>query len=303
METPVLYFYSPQDTTVDVSVRFPQGVITEWYPNAEVSPLNVFPQTVRTAGLEGTIRWNQVAVRPRGEQKYPTEAGDSHYFVARETDAAPLHVGSQREKFLFYRGVGGFTPPLRAVLTADGSVLVTSLTEQSVGDVLLFENRGGRMAFTSQRSGGREVTLPAPPRKGASQSPREDLVKALVAHGLYAREAKAMVDTWRDSWFEEGTRVFYILPTSAVDPLLPLAITPAPASIARVFVGRIELITPAVQIAVREAVASHDGERLNRYNRFLQPILDRMKAQEPDVVRDAYILANSSRKPSPVACQ
>src|SRR5436190_15318671 len=32
METPVIYFYSDQDRTVDVSVQFPQGVVTEWYP-------------------------------------------------------------------------------------------------------------------------------------------------------------------------------------------------------------------------------------------------------------------------------
>ena len=31
METPVLYFYSPDEKAVDVRVRFPQGIITEWY--------------------------------------------------------------------------------------------------------------------------------------------------------------------------------------------------------------------------------------------------------------------------------
>src|SRR5580700_6350647 len=34
METPVLYFYSPHETTVSVNVRFSKGVITEWYPRA-----------------------------------------------------------------------------------------------------------------------------------------------------------------------------------------------------------------------------------------------------------------------------
>ena len=34
METPVLYFYSIHDTTVDVSVSFFHGLITEWYPRA-----------------------------------------------------------------------------------------------------------------------------------------------------------------------------------------------------------------------------------------------------------------------------
>jgi len=34
METPVLYFYSTHDATVDVSVSFLHGLITEWYPQA-----------------------------------------------------------------------------------------------------------------------------------------------------------------------------------------------------------------------------------------------------------------------------
>src|ERR1700722_19544495 len=34
METPVIYFYSDQEQTVDVSVKFPKGFITEWYPRA-----------------------------------------------------------------------------------------------------------------------------------------------------------------------------------------------------------------------------------------------------------------------------
>jgi hypothetical protein len=53
-----------------------------------------------------------------------------------------------------------------------------------------------------------------------------------------------MVDTWRDSWFERGRRIFYLVPRATIDSILPLDVKPAPASIARVFVGRIELATP-----------------------------------------------------------
>ena len=38
METPVLYFYAPRETSVNVSVGFPGGLITEWFPRADVSP-------------------------------------------------------------------------------------------------------------------------------------------------------------------------------------------------------------------------------------------------------------------------
>src|SRR5215510_2472523 len=34
METPVLYFYTPQEQEVSVKVGFPSGTVTEWYPHA-----------------------------------------------------------------------------------------------------------------------------------------------------------------------------------------------------------------------------------------------------------------------------
>src|SRR5690349_6345232 len=34
METPVIYFYSDEPRKVDVSVDFPHGTITEWFPQA-----------------------------------------------------------------------------------------------------------------------------------------------------------------------------------------------------------------------------------------------------------------------------
>jgi hypothetical protein len=36
METPVIYFYSGREQTVRAAVRFPHGVITEWYPQGIV---------------------------------------------------------------------------------------------------------------------------------------------------------------------------------------------------------------------------------------------------------------------------
>src|SRR5437867_3763698 len=36
METPVLYFYSSREMDAQVKVAFPQGLITEWYPTADV---------------------------------------------------------------------------------------------------------------------------------------------------------------------------------------------------------------------------------------------------------------------------
>jgi len=44
------------------------------------------------------------------------------------------------------------------------------------------------------------------------------------------------VETWKDSWFEEGSRLIYIVPRGFIDNVLPSPINPAPGQIVRVFV-------------------------------------------------------------------
>ncbi len=97
-----------------------------------------------------------------------------------------------------------------------------------------------------------------------------------------------MVQTWRDSWFEEGSRLLYFVPREFVETVLPLAISPAPIQTTRVFVGRLELITPATKAAVERAFAAHDILTLNKYSRFLEPILKTMidNAPSDDKVRE-----------------
>ncbi|MEP7336138.1 MAG: hypothetical protein ABI977_00105, partial [Acidobacteriota bacterium] len=99
-------------------------------------------------------------------------------------------------------------------------------------------------------------------------------------------EATAMVKTWRDSWFEEGLRVFYIVPRKTTDAILPITITPAPTELARVLVGRTEIITPEMEQAVQSSAKKYlEGTAESRataikmvapYGRFAQPILQRM---------------------------
>jgi hypothetical protein len=83
-----------------------------------------------------------------------------------------------------------------------------------------------------------------------------------------------MVETWKDSWFEEGSRLIYIVPGGFIDTVLPLTIDPMPGQIVRVFMGRLEIVTPATAMAVRAALAHNDEARLDKYGRFLEPILE-----------------------------
>ena len=291
METPVLYFYTPRATTATVSVRFPRGLMTEWYPRAAVTQPIPDRTTLRNSATQSLIEWRDVRILPNGAPNFPVEAGESHYYAARETDAAPLVVGDQREKFLFYRGVASFDVPLAAVPLDDERVRVQNLGVEDIHGVVLFENRGGVMRYQTYDVLRRESVLALPSRARSVTDIRRDLQRMLVKAGLYEREANAMVASWRDSWFEEGTRVFYVVPPRAVDAILPLQVDPAPARVARVFVGRMEVITPAIEQSVENAVAANDATVLARYGRFLGPIADRILARRLDAATASRLRA------------
>jgi len=283
METPVVYFYSPQPASVSVSVRFPQGLMTEWYPSAVVNQPDVVPALLANPNVLGAIDWPLVQINPQQTRVFPTGTGKSHYYAARQTDAAPIRVNGQDEKFLFYRGVASFPAPISAALGADGALTLTNLGGAPIPAVILFENRAGTISYSQLGTLKNTATARRPTARADFDSLRADLVRMLVEAGLYAKEAEAMVETWRDSWFEEGTRVFYLVPRESVDAILPLTVTPVPSQMARAFVGRMEIVTPESLLRVQTAMASGDAAALERYGRFLGPIADRLAAQSSSV--------------------
>ncbi len=290
METPVMYFYSSQDLDAHVKVAFPKGLITEWYPQAEyqvfqksrvdgsmqqlAANLNGIDTSLRS--LTGAIEWNNIKVQPGAAPDLPVESGPSRYYAARETDAAPITVNGQSEKFLFYRGVGRFPVPLSARVSGDGKILVENRGHDPLPSLILFENRNGQIGYRTAGPIEDALTFDAPPLDGSLPQLLQDLETTLIAQGLFPKEAHAMVETWRDSWFEEGSRLIYILPSPAVDAILPLHVDPAPSQTVRVFVGRIELITPQTERSVESAIAQSNWSALAPYSRFLEPILNRI---------------------------
>jgi len=280
METPVLYFYSPREASVSVKVSFAKGIITEWYPHASaVEPAVILPQN-RT---DGSIRWDGVRLMPGSQTAFPLGNSDNHYYAARNTSATPVRVkargGDQDEKFLFYRGVSSAALPIAARLTPDGKVLVQNLGAEEIPSVILIESRAGKLGYRVSGAFRDQALVDPPPLTATADSMFKDLEAILVARGLYLDEARAMIATWRNSWFEEGSRLLYLLPAPAVNSILPLAVSPAPASTVRVFVGRLELVTPATEKAVEQAFAAHDQPALDKYRRFLEPILRAMLAK------------------------
>ncbi len=281
METPVIYFHAKEAMTVDVRVDFEKGQVTEWYPKA----------SGRNA-LGEYIVWNNVEILPGADLKLPGGDQKGHYFAAREVKAAPIRVtngpGADHEKFIFYRGVGSPQLPLE-VRFEENEIRVKNLVADTV-KYIVFENDGRRSAYGVYAAVDEKNDLPVPrPLEGGIAWPDLDhrgaLEKLLRQQGLFADEAKAMVATWEDDWFEPGLRVFWIVPQAEVDRILPLKIEPAPRRTVRAFVGRVEILTPEyrerVEMAAR-ALVGGDGGPLDALGRFALPILEDIRAKAKD---------------------
>jgi len=172
--------------------------------------------------------------------------------------------------------------PVTALPQNNRRILVSNRTQSAIPQAILFERRGTRFGYRILGSVQHSSVVDAPDLDADLASLAHDLEQILIANGLYPDEARAMLQTWNDSWFEEGTRLLYIVPRPFVDRVLPLTIAPAPANTTRVFVGRLEVVTPATENAVETAFSSGDRSTLVKYGRFLAPILQVMIARSHD---------------------
>ena len=121
-----------------------------------------------------------------------------------------------------------------------------------------------------------------------------------------------MVKTWEDSWLDEpGVRVLYVLGSVWTDRTLPLQISPKPQELVRVMVGRAELITPKMEIALRDIIndyAKGDADAQERavvraralgLGRFQEPAARLLAKKNPGAQfsKAAFELANKSSRP------
>lgn len=264
METPVIYFYADEPLDVSLSVSFPGGMITEWYP---------WVREFRGSSVD----WGTFKVLPGANPALPKEAAPSHYYPAREVDAATVRVCAsgggeppQHERFLFYRGVGTFGLPLSAKVKA-GGLEVGGLG----GDALVFERREGKVGVSRVKLTANAQRLARPALNANVKDAHALVLELLISSGLYEKEAKAMLETWRDTWFEEGLRVIYLVPRATTDALLPLQVKPAPQSSVRTLVGRFELLTDERVAAAKKTVLATG--KMESLGRFAEPLVKRAR--------------------------
>ncbi|MEO6846513.1 MAG: hypothetical protein ABI443_03920, partial [Chthoniobacterales bacterium] len=207
----------------------------------------------------------------------------------------------EKERYLFYRGAANLEAPLRVVREDKDLVIQTNeppspKTPQKAWLADLKPN--GIAAF-------REVTLnPSETNVLARTSGifeeseytienekalRSRLYEALVADGLFPKEATAMLKTWELSYFQSpGVRLFYLVPREWTEKHLPMYVS-VDAEITRVMIGRIEIVTP-YQKNLLSILANYptpfdprkppaEYYRLGRFANAL--ILDQMQNQSP----------------------
>ena len=314
METPVIYFYAGEPMSVDVDVSFPKGSITEWFPQAtQIGPSFAGNSNDSTSGVlrDSRIAWHGMELVPPAKvdgslpDRLPQDASGSHYFAARNTDATlvrdnfttPTNTVTEFEKFLFYRGAGSFQTPLRVTIDSNSVVTVENTGAETLAHLFLLKIHDGRGAFgvmdeLSQSNSVTWLQLSAGNAEHWRQFPLAEfqteigaqMQAALVSEGLFADEARAMVNTWNDSWFtEEGVRVLYILPRAWTEDTLPMTLKPQPKELKRVMVGRAEIITPKVEMNLFQMLTkAQNGDanargqsiaELKKLGRFAEPAL------------------------------
>ncbi len=302
METPVLYFYTKDTFDVHVDVGFKGGSISQWFPTRSggeiVPPLKLDAQGRYFEkdnildfgkGYQGGIQWD-VRVEPAG----PDAAG--RVFKPGETPSwiYPRHPDSAlvtakdgtTEKYLFYRGLGRFALPVTFSSKAAGTVTMKNTGEKPTGTMLVYE-RGDlgevRWAVVDPLGAGAENTIDLA-AKPVVQNWRAgvyaDGIAMLTKAGLYRKEADAMMQTWWPSYFDRaGLRVFWVVPRTFTDSVLPLNVAPAPKETVRVLVGRSEVMTPQFETRLVTDFATAEREGTNRWSgdRYFPAFTERVR--------------------------
>ena len=295
LETPVLYVYAGDscDAKLDVNVEFRGGWLTQFFPDAEF----VGPDRSNIkidANTRGRLAWKNISLRhdhPPGP-----ETNEHVWTTPRNVDATTLSTAKgETEKYLFYRGVGHVEAPMRIIRAGEGlqSIFIQhSRPAEPLGEPMKFPGvwladfrDDGTAAFRKfddiVLSPGKTKPRAYPASFEANEYAADNIARlrasmkeALIADGLFADEAEAMLETWKLSYFKSwGTRVFFIVPHEWTDAVLPLTIAPAPTETRRVMVGRIDLVTPRhrellAKIAAAKDVKKEDAELWKAYEQL-----------------------------------
>ncbi len=287
METPVIYFHSEEGFRAHVKVGFNGGTISQWYPERSGGETFAPPPSEDPLSLElldfskpytGSIEWDIEVLNSKASRQTVLFKPDDllQWTRARIPEANVVQSeDGTTEGFLFYRGVGHFVPGLHTTIDNSETLTLENRTGGAIPYLLVYEREadGTTRWFQHDAPLGENAIAEIPQSKldsrptGFDTELYQELTSHLTAQGLLPSEAEAMVQTWWHSYFEApGLRVFWILPESRTEAILPLNVTPAPDKQVRVIVGRSEVLRPRQErewLRLSESESKDDAMKWN----------------------------------------
>ncbi len=287
LETPVIYFHQtpgsvPAIATVEVS--FQGGVLSQFYPAAQLRTAGAVDEKGHFivdplgAASQSTLTWRYVQIghSPGDTASVGPTTPAPVWLAPRAVAATDLYAGyaDEKERFLFYRGLGHRDAPVRVVRDAGNERFTVhargplAISDGGViGDLavpawwVVDIHDDGSTAFrelpaaTIGNDAGKAVTSFSADFAATDYAAQNRVTlmarmhAALRGDGLFADEATALLATWEVSYFRNpGLRLFFLVPRAWTDAVLPLRITrfggeSLPHTMVRTMVGRIELVS------------------------------------------------------------
>ncbi|HEX8547736.1 MAG TPA: T9SS type A sorting domain-containing protein [Cytophagaceae bacterium] len=260
METPVLYFYTNKPKEIRVKVGFNGGTISQWYPQryaGEAGPTEPYVDFARN--YHGSIEWKASILSKDTVLPYspPSDQVNLEWSAPRQTNANLIKGSNgEIEKYLFYRGIGNITLPIKIEFNKTGKLVLTNSASEDLGYVLVYEkseniSQTPTIWWQGSLKADTYKVIPKPTASDWTEvyEATDNFETALAKAGLYPDEARAMLSTWHNSYFEKetGLKVFWILPRKLTDQILPLELSVRPDNLERVIVGRSEILSPEME--------------------------------------------------------
>ncbi len=286
METPVIYFYSDAANrfSMEAKVRYKNGGVTQWFPKATQFDMwnAISNYDFSNPSHFGKIEW-RFDLLPKDSKSVSYPVASHTWTAPRNTSSNIVCVGTQKEKFLFYRGIGHFEDAyLKVEFNKKGKLLLRNLTQSAIPYLLVYEKCiDGQIRVW----GSEEKLAPLKPvfySKPTTlystyqfDSTLQAFANKLTEAGLFQDEAKAMLDTWKSSYFDKpGLKVFWILPRVLTDEILPISFEPIPQNFERVLVARSEILTPEFENKLNTNLSSFIKKTFSTSNGVTSTTID-----------------------------
>ncbi len=265
-DKPVIDFFTPHDSLrCQVSVDFGVGYPVVWWPCA-ADPVDRGGYSEQAAPTFHKLRWDltlgthlphellnnwehngwrPATLYPLPATSWPTQARvPSAALVTADGStverSAPWVSGQvETERFLYYDGLVPAPEYLHCTAEDAKSVTLTSAAAFPLAPLFVVDRRGAGVRFARVDALAPGATRKIVPTAVADAkwpvTGMTEVGEALRTAGLFPEEADALLKIWQDGLFTRpGVTVFYLLPQTEYDRLLPLTIAPKPPKLVRV---------------------------------------------------------------------